>query len=168
MSDAAPEVTPDGNASGTTSTAEKFAPITSQEELDRLVGKRIERERAKYADYDDLRAKAGQLDALAEASQTETQKAESRATKAETERDGARAEALRLRVAVEHGISLEDADLFLTGTDEETLTAQAKRLSDREADRKSSGNRVTAEGGNPNPKVSNDIAEFTRGMFGDT
>jgi hypothetical protein len=168
MSEAAAEVTTDGNEGGQTSTAEKFAPITSQEDLDRLVGDRVKRERSKYADYDDLKVKASQLDQLAEASQTETEKATSRATKAETERDDARAEALRLRIAVENGISIEDADLFLTGKDEESLRAQAKRLSDREADRKKNGNRVTAEGGNPNPKTSTSVAEFARGMFGDT
>lgn len=45
----------------------------------------------------------------------------------------AEAELARLRVASAHGISVEDAELFLTGTDEETLVAQAKRLADRES-----------------------------------
>lgn len=47
------------------------------------------------------------------------------------ERDESRQEALRWRIAAKHGISDEDAELFLTGSDEETLTKQAERLADR-------------------------------------
>ena len=37
-------------------------------------------------------------------------------------------QASRYRVALEHQLSREDADLFLTATDEESMTAQAERL----------------------------------------
>ncbi|MCA9843252.1 MAG: hypothetical protein KC491_01245 [Dehalococcoidia bacterium] len=40
----------------------------------------------------------------------------------------AEAEALRWRIAARHGISDEDAELFLTGSDEETLSRQAERF----------------------------------------
>ena len=40
----------------------------------------------------------------------------------------AKAEALRWRIAAKHGISDEDAETFLTGSDEESLTKQAQRL----------------------------------------
>lgn len=40
----------------------------------------------------------------------------------------ARTESLRWRIAATHGISAEDAELFLTGRDEDTMTAQATRL----------------------------------------
>lgn len=45
--------------------------------------------------------------------------------------ENARREALRLRIATRFSISDEDADLFLTGSDEETLTRQAERLAGR-------------------------------------
>ena len=166
MSETAPETTQDGNEGGTTSTAKsEFKAITSQEEFDSALSKRLERERAKFADYDELKTKAGQLDALSEASQTETEKATKRASKAETERDDARAEAMRLRIAVEHGISLEDADLFLTGKDEESLRAQAKRLSDREADRKKNGPLARREGQTISRPTDNGEAAFARSLF---
>ncbi|MFC7925478.1 hypothetical protein [Microbacterium laevaniformans] len=38
------------------------------------------------------------------------------------------ARALRSDIAARHGISAEDRDLLLTGSDEATLTAQAERL----------------------------------------
>ena len=41
-----------------------FTPITSQEELDRIIMARINRERAKYADYGFLKAKAERYDEL--------------------------------------------------------------------------------------------------------
>lgn len=140
--------TQDGNtSSGSTSGAgDSFEPITSQEQLNKLVGDRIQRERAKFGDYDDLRAKAAKLDEIEAANKSELERATEAAQAVAAERDQAKAEALRLRVAVEHGISLDDAALFLTGQDEDTIRAQAKRLADREADRKKNGNVVPPEG----------------------
>ncbi len=46
--------------------AGEFQAITSQDQLDKLIAKRVARERAKYADYDDLKAiaqKAGESNA---------------------------------------------------------------------------------------------------------
>lgn len=51
-----------------------FKPIGSQEELDRRVGERLARERAKFADYDDLKAKAEKFDEAEAATKTELQK----------------------------------------------------------------------------------------------
>lgn len=59
---------------------------------------------------------------------TEAQKLAERAEKAEKAAAGRDAELLRLRTALKHGISDEDAETFLTGADEETLTRQAERL----------------------------------------
>lgn len=108
---------------------DEFTPITSQDELNRIIGERVKR--AKPADYDDLKAKARRFDEIEAANKTEAQKLADAKAAAEAERDQAKAEALRLRIATKHGISDEDADLFLTGTDEETLTRQAKRLAAR-------------------------------------
>lgn len=62
---------------------------------------------------------------------SELERATEAAKTAEAEREAAKAEALRLRIAIKHGISDEDAELFLTGTDEDTLTRQAEALSTR-------------------------------------
>lgn len=53
----------------------KFEPITSQADLDRILGNRLAREREKFADYDDLKAKAAELDQKREAEKTEAEKA---------------------------------------------------------------------------------------------
>lgn len=86
----------------------------------------------------------------------------------EAEAREARTEALRLRVAAKFGIGDEDADLFLTGADEETLTKQAKRLSDRETERKKQGNHVPREGDTSRPAVDErrQFADFLTGNRG--
>ena len=53
-----------------------FTPITTQEELDKVIGARLARERDKYADYDDLKAAASKLaDAEARLAQIDAQAA---------------------------------------------------------------------------------------------
>lgn len=74
---------------------------------------------------------AKRLAEIEEAQKSEAEKSADRLRAAEVERDAALREALRFKVASKHGISDEDADLFLTGSDEETLTKQAERLADR-------------------------------------
>lgn len=147
MSEAIPE---GGNTSGETPAADEFKPITSQDELNRIVGERVKR--AKPADYDDLKAKAARLDEIEQANQTEAEKAAARLAELEAELNNTRRDSLRLKIATEHGITdADDIDLFLTGSDEETLTKQAKRLAERAADRKS-GHHVPREGATPQPK----------------
>jgi uncharacterized protein (DUF3084 family) len=154
-----------GNDAGTTPTGnDTFTPITSQEQLNQAIGARLERERAKFGDYDDLRAKAAKLDEIEQANKTELEKAQEAANAATAERDQARAEALRLKVAVKHGIAAEDAELFLTGQDEQTLEAQAARLASRVADRKKNGAVVPGEGSGAG-KPAGDLQAFTRQLF---
>lgn len=61
-----------GSPPPTTST---FQPVQSQEDLDRIVGARLAREREKYADYNDLKSKATEYDKALEAAKTEQEKA---------------------------------------------------------------------------------------------
>lgn len=129
----------------------------TQADVDKIVRERVQRERAKYADYDDLKSKAG-----------EKASADERITALEAEVVASKREALRRRVQAAHALADEDAELFLTGTDEETLTAQAKRLADRDSERKRSNNVVPSEGANPNPGNADDeVRQFTRRVFGD-
>src|SRR5699024_506029 len=132
---AAPEPDQGGeNTSETTPDAGgEFEPITSQEELDRRIAKRLERERNKYSDYDELQAKAAQFDELQEANKTEQQKLTERAEKAERDAEAAQLEILRFKFAAESGIT-ENVDLILTASDEETMRKQADLWTAREQD----------------------------------
>lgn len=153
--------TQDGNESSeSTSDAgdkPKQITMTSEQLAERLA-------RAKPADYEDLKAKASRLDEIEAAQKSELERAADKAAEAERERDTARAEALRLRIAAKHGISDEDADLFLTGTDQETLTRQAERLADKVTDRKKQGNHVAREG-TSTPAPDDEMRAFTRDLF---
>lgn len=131
-------------------------PTFTQADVDRIVADRLKREREKYADYDDLKAKAG-----------EKATAEDRIADLEKDLAATKRDALRARVQAAHGITDEDAELFLTGTDEDTLTAQAKRLAERESERKKSGNHVPDEGRTPNqpkPDEKKAFADFLTGQ----
>ena len=70
-----------------------------------------------------------QLDEIKKSQMSDLEKAQTTAQEFQKAAEQARAEALRWRIAAKHGISDEDAETFLTGTDEETLTRQAERLS---------------------------------------
>lgn len=105
----------------------KVITLTPQQLEERLA-------RARPTDYDDLKAKAARLDDIEAANKSEIEKATDALHAAQVERDTAKAEALRFRTATKFGISDEDADLFLTGTDEQTLTKQAERLAAHQRD----------------------------------
>lgn len=145
-----PNPNPDPTPSEPDSKPESF----TQADVDRIVKERVQREKAKYADYDDLKAKA-------EGAKT----AEERMAELEKEISATKHEALKRRVQAAHQISDEDADLFLTGADEESLTAQAKRLAERESERKKKNNYVPSEGKTPSGSGDDGMREFARTLF---
>lgn len=108
--------------------ANGFEPITSQEDLDRIIQKRLAREREKFADYDELSAAAARAKQVEADSQKLVAEATERADKAVAEADKARLERDRLSVAVEFGLP-EEAREFLTATDLDGLKEQAEKLS---------------------------------------
>lgn len=138
----------------------------TQADVDRIVRERLQQQaKNKFGDYDQLKAKAD-----------ESQTLEQRLATLEGELTTTKAAALRTQIASEFGISTKkgakgepsDADLFLTGADEATLTAQAQRLAAATADRKKNGNVARNEGDtkqNDNAGTG-DLREFARGLFG--
>lgn len=146
-----PTPTPDAGA--------KFTQADVDAAVEKIAAKIRAEERRKvsekFADYDDLKQKA-------EGAKT----ADDRIAELQKSIEKANHEALKRRVQAAHGVSDEDADLFLTGADEESLTAQAKRLADRETERKSKGNHVPREGETPSKKSDDPLREFAHGLFG--
>lgn len=162
----APVAPEGGNDSGETPAADEFKPITSQDDLNAVIKDRVARERAKFSDYADLKAKAAKADEYEAANQTEAEKTAKRIADLESELNNTRRDSLRLTIASAHGITdADDIDLFLTGTDEETLTKQAKRLADREADRKKNNNVSPREGNTPSTHEDSAL-QTVRDLFG--
>lgn len=64
-----------GGGSGGDGGEKKFTPITSQEELDKVLGPRLARERSQFKDYDQLKADSEELQKLRDADKSDNQKA---------------------------------------------------------------------------------------------
>ena len=109
-------------------TAEQPERTFTEAEMDAIIGDRLKRERAKYSDYDDLKAKATAYDAAEEANKSDLQKANEKAeslqaqldalTKANQERE------LRERISSETGVPAN----LLRGGNEDDLRAQAEGI----------------------------------------
>jgi hypothetical protein len=138
MADEVAAPTPGTGESGDNTEPEAPADNLSGSQIKRLGGgedglkadlaaerKRRQAIEAQLKELEPLAAKAQKLE---EAQKTEAQKLSEKLAKANEEAAAARAEALRFRIASKHQISDEDAETFLTGSDEETLTRQAERL----------------------------------------
>jgi hypothetical protein len=172
------------NASESTAPTEQQEPQAGAEQpqdqpktFDAEYVAKLRKEAAQYRTEAKANADAAKrLQEIEDANKSELQKATDRLTAIERERDQARIDGLRFKVAVKHGISEEDAELFLTGTDEDSLTRQAARLAEREAarvaardaeddERKKRGNHVPREGAATNVSESDERAAV-RGLFG--
>lgn len=153
------------SANVTGQTAEQ-PPAGEPKTFDAEYVKKLRDEAAKYRTEAKANADAAKrLAEIEEANKTEVQKATERLAAAEKAAADARREALKFKIAARFNIGDEDADLFLTGTDEETLTKQAERLAGRESDRKKNGNVVPKEGAATPPAGADPVREFARGLF---
>lgn len=118
---------------------QEFTPPASQDDLNKIIEERLKRERAKFADYDELKTKAATFDQLQDAKKTDEQKLLDRISGLESKLSETEATAAKARIQAKYKISDEDAELFLTHTDPEKLEAQAKALAEREGDRRKKG-----------------------------
>lgn len=138
-----------------------FQPITSQEEMDRRLGERLARERAKFADYDDLKAAKTEYDKLLDAARTDQEKAVEAAknegrtealTAANTRLLSAEARALAAEAKfanpalVVRALDLKDVKVNDDGSvDADAIKAKLKEAAD-------SGAFVIGDGEKPKPK----------------
>lgn len=115
-----------GNPTGEQN-ASPWSPPASQAELDRIIGDRLARERAKFGDYETLQEKASRLDELEEAKKTAEQKQTEALTVAE--KRAATAEAALIRAQVQASAGLTDDDMsFIHGATREELEAAAEKF----------------------------------------
>ena len=100
----------------------------TQAQLDAIVADRLSRERGKYADYEDLKAKAARLDKLEESNKSALEKAQGEAAdykaRLEALQKQNRTRDARDKVSAETGVPAS----LLTGEDEESCRKQAEAL----------------------------------------
>lgn len=119
----------DTNATVPTQENTQSVPQTfTQEEVNAMIGKRLSEVKSKYADYDDLKAKAAKYDEAEEKNKSELQKATERADALESElksmKKAEEVRTMREKVAKETGIPSN----LITGSTEEECKAQAEAI----------------------------------------
>lgn len=133
MSEATPEATPEAVEPAETSKSvppwgDDFSPEIAWERL-----QKVQREnkdlRQRPVLTPEQQQQLDEYNRLAEASKSEQQRQAEALEAANRAREAAQAEALRYRVAAEHGIGKDDLDLLGSGTEEE-LVARAQRIAD--------------------------------------
>jgi seryl-tRNA synthetase len=124
-----------------TPTQEETPKTYTQDELNKIIGARLDRERKKlseqYADYDALKADAEAYREIQEAQKSELEKAMEKIAALESEKAARKAadehNELVKKVRAEHSVDAEFAPL-LTGKTEEELNAQAELIGKRFAE----------------------------------
>lgn len=110
------------------STADAGEKTFTQAEMDAIIEGRLAREKQKYADYEDLKEKAGKYEVLKNSSKTEAEKTAEQIADLQKQLEGLTKEKTvsqaRSKVAAEMKVPVE----LLTGEDEETCKKQAKAI----------------------------------------
>lgn len=141
--------------------AKEFEAITSQEDFDKAIQARIARERAKYADYEELKAKAEKLTEIEAASLTEAEKTAQKLADAEKRAADLEVKATRAEVAAAKGIPAE----LLAGTTQAELEASADALIAFRGEQKQTPSSTALGRANTTPVATGPAAEFAA-LFG--
>lgn len=150
----------------TTSSVPEFEPITSQEDFDKRLASRLERERAKFADYDDLKSKATKFSEYEDAQKSVAEKQAERLAAVEAELNAERTTRSRLEIASKHNIPADYMDL-LTGSDPDSLESQAVRIAAL-VPQKPVGPLVPKQGNTPTAPLNATESEFVSNLFGES
>lgn len=115
----------------------EFTPIETQEDLDKIISKRLERERSKYADYEELKEKVASMSEM----EKELQSTKSALASYETDKTNFEKEItslkdtlkqkelreMKVNVALKHGLPFEFSNR-LVGEDLTTLEEDAQSM----------------------------------------
>lgn len=145
-----------------TPTPKEVAEATPKGKADETPEQTIEGLRAALAranqEAKDNRIKAQELDQMKQAQMSDLEKAQAEARANAEAAATAQAEALRWRIATRYGISDDDAETFLIGRDEASLTKQAERLSALSASTPTTPKPDATQGGSGTPPALNSDA----------
>lgn len=137
----------------------------TQDEMNAIIADRLSREKSKYADYDELKAKALKFDEAEEASKSELQKQTERADKLQAQYDALMKSNdirnTREKVAKETGVPLE----LLTGADEESCKAQADAILKFAKPKSYPGTKTTSTQQSGGSSTDNAMRELAHQLF---
>lgn len=136
----------------------------SQDELNKIIEVRLARERSKFSDYEDVKAKAAEFDKAQEASKTEVQKAAERAEKAEKQLAAVQSEANRNAVALAKGLTPTQAKRLVGITREELEADADELLKDLKADASNPPRAPHQKTSQSDPK-DDPMREFAHNLF---
>ncbi len=113
---------------------QKTPKVFTQEELEKIIAERLERERKKYKDYDELKKVAEEYKKMKEAQMTEEEKLQSKLAELEAavlekelEVQEAMIEKTKMKVAMEMGLPADALD-FISGSTEEEIREAAEKF----------------------------------------
>lgn len=103
--------------------------LFTQAEVDTdIIPKRLERERKKFADYDDIKEKAGKVDTVTKEFETKLQEKDTKLSDLEKQLGTAKLETTRVKLVNEFKLSDELSE-FVTGDTEDDMRKRAEKLS---------------------------------------
>jgi len=137
--------------------------LLAQEDVDGIIEKRLERERAKFADYPDLKEKAGKVDTLKSEYEEKLKSAGTEKSELEGKLKSATLETVKVKAIHQFKLKPELSE-FINGDDEDTILSQAEKLS------KGVGGSDVIIDKTPKPddknKKASSSAEVAKGLFG--
>lgn len=142
---------------------ENYVPVEdkllAQDEVDKVVETRLERQKKQYADYDELKEKAGKVDTISQEWESKLKAAGDEKSAIEKERDAAKLETSKVKVMHEFKLS-DDLGEFINGTDEKTIREQAEKLS-----KGVGGSSVKIDKTQKPDDKKSDVAKVAKGLF---
>lgn len=101
--------------------------LHTQADVDKVVESRLDRERKKFADYDDLKEKAGKVDTITKEFEGKLKAAGDEKSELEKQLGAAKLETDKVKIVNEFGLS-DDLHEFVTGDTVDDMRAKAEKL----------------------------------------
>lgn len=134
--------------------------LHTQEDVDKVVESRLERERKKFSDYDKLKETAGKVDSIKSEYEDKLKAAGDEKSVVEKERDSAKLETVKVKAVHEFKLSDELSE-FINGEDEKTIREQAEKLS-----KGVKGSTVKVNKTEKPEDKTSDTKKIAKGLFG--
>lgn len=135
--------------------------LLTQADVDKVVETRLERQKKQYADYDDLKEKAGKVDTISKEYEGKLKEKDTKIGELSGEVKKATLETEKVKILREFKLSDDVAD-FIEGETADDMRAKAEKLHKHVG---SGGKVVIKKDGKPDEKTT-DSKKIAKGLFG--